>query len=519
LEQPKNLLYVFSSNDLRLMGAFRTGNRPSWMSFSADKRFLIIANSAGENLTVINLDTMQPKGLQFLPQGHNPISVAADNADVLVAARVPGGGGTGGVLDWIEVVSTDAFELGRLGIYENAINPNAAMVPMGDLSGVFIAEADGNVKLWDATLQKVVIARKDLGGLQGSIAAGTTAVAAGGSLLNRSLVPVATFVDTPNTAAGFVFVGNKGVRTSAPTGLVVDTGAIQRVNLNQPDQAVSPVRMAESPAVPGLTYPFLRTLAALRNGSFVSTTSSGVVQLDGTFDAGIAIPQITAITSAADFSDQVGSGGLISIFGRNLAPQTASAGTLPLPTALGDVCVTANGLRLPLLYVSPTQINAQLPFEMGGQTATLVHSPGGLGNTFYAEVKEAAPAVFRVNLGNAGSFPAVVRAENNLLATLANPVRPNETILVYATAMGPVGPPVDAGMPGPVSPLATSVDPPSITLGGVAAPLYFAGLAPGFVGVYQLNVKVPGDAPEGVQVPLTISVGDSSTTVNLRVVR
>ncbi|MBI3698445.1 MAG: hypothetical protein HY238_26845, partial [Acidobacteria bacterium] len=83
---------------------------------------------------------------------------------------------------------------------------------------------------------------------------------------------------------------------------------------------------------------------------------------------------------------------------------------------------------------------------------------------------------------------------------------------------GEVGPAVGDGFPGPVSPLSSSRVRPAITVGGKAAPVDYAGLAPGFVGVYQLNVRVPGDAPEGMQIPLTINMGTASTTINVRVV-
>ncbi|MBI3695951.1 MAG: hypothetical protein HY238_14060, partial [Acidobacteria bacterium] len=515
LEQTKNELHVFQNSDLRLLGTFRTGNQPTWMSLSSDRRYLLVANSAGENLTVINLDTMQNEGYFFLPYGDNPISVATDNNTILVAARRPEGRAR---LDSLEITRRYAAALGTLGVYTNDLSANTAMVPMANMGGIFIAEDDGNVKLWDAGLQLVTLSRKPFGSLKGAIAAGPTSVVVENNVMNLALVPQSQFTDAPGLPAGFAFVGEAAVRTASPGGVVTDTGTVQRFDVRTPGLRRSPVRMVEAPLTT-IKFPFIRTLTGLRNGNLISTSTTGLIELPGAFDAGIAIPRVTAITSAADFSDAVAPGGLISIFGQNLAPETAGATALPLPTSLASICVTVNGLRMPLLYASPTQINGQLPFDTQGQATTVLHTPGGLSDIYYANVKTVAPAVFQISAGGqTEKFPAVIRAKNSQLATLSNPLHPNDTFLIFATGLGEVGPAVGDGFPGPVSPLSSSRVRPAITVGGKAAPVDYAGLAPGFVGVYQLNVRVPGDAPEGMQIPLTINMGTASTTINVRVV-
>ncbi len=517
LEQTKNELHIFSNSDFRLMGTFRTGNRPSWMTLSADRRYLLIANSSGENVTVINLDTLQNEGLVFAPPGHHPISIAADNATILVASRTT----SGARMDWMELTRRGIFDLGpslgRPGVYENALSANTAMVPLHDMSGILIVESSGKVKRWDGAGQEVILARQDATGFAGSLAAGPTAVVVGTSVLNMSLVPQAQLGDAPNQPAGVVFFGDEAVRTSTPAA-VVDTGQVQRFDASRPGIRRSPVRLVEQPATPG-PFPFLRSLGALRNGNFVSTTSSGLVELPGSFDAGIVIPRITAVTAAADFSDRLAAGGLVSIFGENLAPETRSSSVTPLPTSLGQVCVTANAVRLPLLYVSPTQINAQLPFELVGRLSAILHTPGGLSDTFFAQVRSAAPAVFQLNIaGQSGTFPAIIRGRNNQLATLSNPLRPNEFFTVFASGLGAVTPAVENGEAAPIAPLATNRAFPTVTVGGVPVGVLFSGLAPGFVGLWQLNGLLTGDVPLGLQVPMTIVANGVSTTINVRIV-
>ena len=111
---------------------------------------------------------------------------------------------------------------------------------------------------------------------------------------------------------------------------------------------------------------------------------------------------MAAITNGADFSRNLGSGGLITIFGDNLATQTASADSTPLPTRLANTCVTVNGANLPLMFVSPEQINAQLPF-VAGVSNMLVHNTGGLSNIFVSRVDPSAPAIFKVSGPNNNS--------------------------------------------------------------------------------------------------------------------
>jgi uncharacterized protein (TIGR03437 family) len=207
------------------------------------------------------------------------------------------------------------------------------------------------------------------------------------------------------------------------------------------------------------------------------------------------------------------------LFGQNLSPVNAATTEMPLPTALGESCLTVNGLPVPMLFVSPRQINAQLPFEADGDATFMLHTPGGVSDSFYATVSATAPSIFRSGVaGPLSSLPTVVRAVNNELATPANPVHRGDTLVIYLTGLGRTAPEVASGAPGPFEPLATVVVSPAVTLGGVELPVFYAGMTPGLAGVYQINATVPHGVPEGMQVPLVISQGGGSTTVPLRVV-
>ena len=113
---------------------------------------------------------------------------------------------------------------------------------------------------------------------------------------------------------------------------------------------------------------------------------------------------------------------------------------------------------------------------------------------------------------------AVVRAKNGQVSSLSNPFRPNEIAVIFVTGMGQVVPFAVEGYPAPDAPLTTTLADPIVNIGGVEGDILFSGLTPGFVGLYQINVRLPGHVPLGLQVPMTLRAGGNSTTVNLRIV-
>jgi uncharacterized protein (TIGR03437 family) len=114
--------------------------------------------------------------------------------------------------------------------------------------------------------------------------------------------------------------------------------------------------------------------------------------------------------------------------------------------------------------------------------------------------------------------PTVVRDTNSLLVTPSNPVHRGDNLVIYLTGMGQTNPATTAGLPSPSDPPASALIAPRVDLGGVNLPIAFAGLSPGEVGVYQINVSVPRNTPTGLEIPLNINQGGSSTAISVRVV-
>jgi uncharacterized protein (TIGR03437 family) len=277
--------------------------------------------------------------------------------------------------------------------------------------------------------------------------------------------------------------------------------------------------MTEAPLLGGAGAVFTRTLAPLSSrNAIVSLTTSGFTVLPWNYDAAVIPPQIDKIVNAADLSSNVAPGSLISLFGQNLSPVNMATSVVPLPTALGESCLTVNGLPVPMLFVSPGQINAQMPFQMAGNVSFTLRTPGGVSNNFNQRVEPTAPGVFRANAGAIGLIPMVVREKNNSLVTLSNPIRRGDRIVIMLTGLGDTMPVIPTGRPAPADPAPKAVVEPRVTLGGFPLPVEFAGLSPGQVGIYQINAVVTFDVPLGVEMPLEIVQGDGYTSVGVRVI-
>lgn len=253
---------------------------------------------------------------------------------------------------------------------------------------------------------------------------------------------------------------------------------------------------------------------------------------DGKVDVFRAVqpPTLYFMTNGASFSTDpvVSPGEWVSIFGHALSNQTETAIALPiaLPTTLAGarVWLSTDNIRpeisLPLVFVSPNQINAQFPYEIpvGASVKLWVERPGTTQLTQDTDhvavtVVAATPALFAWP----DRSPIIADAVGNLIFETA----PGSVVTMYATGLGQVLPAVVSGRPAPFNPLAWVVNQPQVTLAGRPCPVLFSGLSPGWVGLYQLNIQIPADVPTGKQsliiqqantsVEYTISISGGST--------
>lgn len=224
------------------------------------------------------------------------------------------------------------------------------------------------------------------------------------------------------------------------------------------------------------------------------------------------------ILNAADYGSAVAPGTMVSIFGSALAPRTSAASSVPLPNTLEGVTVEAvtgtAANALPLFFVSAGQINAQLPYSISGATLDLrVRTAAGTSATQRITVATRAPRLFTRTMDGKGEG-ILLHGATYRLVTEAEPATPGEYLILYLTGLGDVSPAVQPGRPGgdngALGPVNQVTTPVTATLGGQNAPVVFAGLAPGFVGVYQLNVQVPANLSAGKPVIIVSAAGVTS---------
>ena len=213
---------------------------------------------------------------------------------------------------------------------------------------------------------------------------------------------------------------------------------------------------------------------------------------------------------ATDPNGAITPGAIVAIFGMDLASDTEEATAVPLPTTLGDTSVTFDNVAAPLFFVSGMQINAQVPFELmaGAGTVTVQVTRGS--ETSEAQpigIAVVSPGIFTLNRRGTGTG-VILHAVDFQPVSESAPAQPGEFLLIYCTGLGPVQPEVQSGQaaPGPPS-LAETLNTPLVNIAGIPAQVTFSGLAPGFVGLYQVNVQVPEGVPSGTQ-PLEIIINN-----------
>jgi uncharacterized protein (TIGR03437 family) len=214
-----------------------------------------------------------------------------------------------------------------------------------------------------------------------------------------------------------------------------------------------------------------------------------------------AAPAVQSVTDSAGYGPRVAPGSLASVFGTGFAGTTTTVTEFPLPTAISGTSVSVGGTLAPLLYVSATQINFQVPSSVKSGTASLVvNGPGGASSSFSFTVTAEAPSIFQY-----GTNHALAQNQDFTLNSDSSPAAAGSYIYVYLTGQGPVNNPVKDGYPTPASPVATATATATATIGPLNAPVQFLGLTSEFAGLAQANIQVPALPPGDY--PLVITAG------------
>ncbi|HTR37966.1 MAG TPA: hypothetical protein VMH80_18785 [Bryobacteraceae bacterium] len=223
-------------------------------------------------------------------------------------------------------------------------------------------------------------------------------------------------------------------------------------------------------------------------------------------------PQISdgGIVSNAGFATgPVAAGSMVAIFGTNLGATSLPSAT-PLPAMLGGTQIYFDTIPAPLFYVSPTQVVAQVPMELYGKTSALV-TPVNNGVPGIAQTVKLAPFAAGIFTTGAGD-PIITDYNTGALVSPAAPASRGDTLIIWATGIGPtvLDPATGHIAPNAASPASLPINvvlkSPSSGM-QVTPPVAYAGLAPGFIGLDQINVQIPQDAPTGTVIVMLQSPG------------
>jgi uncharacterized protein (TIGR03437 family) len=254
-----------------------------------------------------------------------------------------------------------------------------------------------------------------------------------------------------------------------------------------------------------------------------SVDAFNLVTASGWVTSNVSIPEINArgVLNAASYAMRapVAAGSIVAVFGSFPLSAPVSASAIPLPPILAGLSLKlADGFPVPLLFVSPAQVNIQVPWELKGQTeAVLTAGIGGLASAGQkVSLAPLAPGIFSINRQGYGQG-AILDASYRLVDA-TNPTTPGAVVQIYCTGLGEVTNQPATGAAAPNDPLAMTITLPRVTIGNAPATIQFSGLAPGYAGLYQVNVEVPAEASRGVAVGVTIFVGEiASNTVTIAV--
>ncbi|MDZ4797203.1 MAG: hypothetical protein SGI92_03500, partial [Bryobacteraceae bacterium] len=419
-----------------------------------------------------------------------------------------------------------------------------AATPNGE--AVMLLAGNGFVYLYDALADEFVQGRQiftnPIQGFYGPIAAGPRGqyFLANGFILNSALTPTGnagttaapvqgrpgqvttpTLVSRPVSAvapaSATTFVRfTQPVRTNANT-LATETGTVELVDLNTGNTIRSGTSL-EGPisSQVGATRVNVdgRTMAVDGTGTniFAITTSGlSVLPLEAPLPADRPVVNQNGTVNLSSYTASFAPGSLISVFGRNLATDGLYTGGTA-PTLMGGLCITLNNQPVPLLMTSSGQVNAQIPPELvAGRYSMILRNIDRKAASPPQQLTlvKAAPAIF----ANPETKEVLLFRHNGTPVTKASPARRDEALMMFATGLGTTkGGRVVSGQASPSTPLAEVADDVKLYFGD---PRYsqsemivdWVGLTPGIIGVYQVNLRVPGNRMRGDDLPVLLRVG------------
>lgn len=546
-----NRVEVFDVRTGRLLTPIKVGQLPHTLALTPDNNTLYVANTGGESISIVDLD--QAKVIDRVRFPALPFNGSAAIIGPSVIAYSQRGLQivmSNGTL-W-KVIGKDAVPRAISPIIGTSTIPaprTMASTPNGEF--VLLLDGNGFANLYDALVDDYVQRRQvqtaPIQGYYGPVSAGPRGqyFLVNGWVLNQSLSPIATAGTTQVSqgAGGFGQIPGRGGATTQtfarPVPAVFASGNNTFARLTTPVVANNTQASTAAPqleivdvntgfatlSAPALEGPVSTVVGTQRanvagrtmaldatasNAYVLTTTGLSIIPLDVIPPSARPVVTPNSTVSTASYLPKLAQGSLASIFGRNLASSASSGPTGNLPTFIGGVCVTLNGLPMPLIMTSSGQINVQIPPELAvGTYALVVRSVDrkAASAQLPLSVVKYAPAVF---VDPATSQASVFHMDGKPV-TKDNPAVRDEQIQIYATGLG---------LPPGTTKLISGVA-PTKALATAAVKVYFGDprykeaemivdsstVVPGKVGQYLILVRVPGAHLRGNALPVTIQAG------------
>ena len=546
-----NRVEIFDMQQQKLLSPITVGQLPRSLALSTDGNTLYVANSGAEAITTIDLTKGAVSGRVALP----PIPFNATFTIITPQILATTQRGVQALMSdgsmWTVVGGTLVPHTLASGIFGGArtITPSPlSMAATSEGSFLLVLAGNGNAYLYDSTADDFVRAASviptPITGYYGPIAAGPSGqyYLTNDQLLNSALTSQSTASTGPVGGGGLPSPSGP-TGSSRPVASVAAVGAQSYARFSMPVRASASAALTDAGLVEIIDISSQRTTASANalEGPLTAAIGTTRANISGRTMAvdpsganaylltasGLSIIPLTTnnqpvpavktggVVNTANFTAAIAPGGLVSIMGQNLA-SSATASSYPLPTILGGACVTLNSAPLPILATSPTQVNVQIPPTLAaGRYPLVVHSISGqaASTSLTVTVSKYAPAIFLDSNGPQIFHKDGTRVNKN------NPATRDEPLTIYATGLGvTTGGKVTTGMPAPSSPLAVT-QPVSLYFGDptikqTAVIVDWSGLLPGYIGVYQINARIPGFHYKGNGLPVTVRIGgvDSATS-------
>lgn len=576
LDQPRQRLYIANSGKNRIE-VFDTRNRvfqepikvgqlPHSMAFSVDGLYMYVANNGSESISIVDLDTRQTVGrVRFPATPFNNNTALIRPELVATTTRGPLVLMSDGTL-WRVVGDEAVPRLFNTNVIPTTNGRQVIAGPVRSMTSapggevVLLLAGNGFAYLYDANADDFVATRQvvtpPINGYYGPVSVGPRGqyFLVNGFVLNQSLTQIGTAGTAPapqqrpgqppltvnRPVAAVAAVSNTSfarfVQPVIATPNVLLQGLSDTANIEIVEVTTGRILGAAATLERPLSTPTGnqranvagRTLVAdmANNTGYVLTTSGlSLVPLDQVppQNRPLVNPQ-GGVTNSGTGTAAIAQGGLIHINGRALAATAEAPRTGPAATVLGGSCVTINNVPLPLLASSNGRISAQIPPELAAGRYTLtVRSLDGkaASNPAPLTVSKYAPAVMFDAESNRAQ---VFHGSDGKPVTKANPAKRDRPLYMFAVGLGPTkGGRVVAGQPAPAEPLAVTDD-VDVFFGDARlsySPVIvdWSGLEPGFIGLYRLNLRVPGVHGRGDALPVTLRIGGvSSPSTNAPVV-